>query len=444
VVDVRPHELQGLCWSFLTFFFLLGGYYVLRPLRDEMGIAAGVDRLQWLFTATLAAMLLAVPIWSALVARFPAHQLIPWAYRFFLVNLLLFFVAFRFPDLRLGAARVFFVWTSVFNLLVVSVFWSLMADVFRREQGNRLFGFVSAGGSAGAIAGPLVTSSLVGHIGPINLLLIAALLLEAAAQCAGRVAGSSRSVTTAPEEPEQRDLRDDDSQAAPSVPPPDRAVGGGAWSAIRLLVSSPYLGAIAIYVVCLTASGTFGYVLQARLIAARALDPTARTALFARIDLIVNVGSAVAQALVAGRVLTGLGVVAGLVLPPVLTIASALALGAFPHLGVLIAGLATRRIAEYSIARPAREVLFTVVTREEKYKPTAVIDTVVYRAGDAASSWTFALIARQGASIPVLSLALVPLALAWLAVALWIGRLHERRAGVTGSSAPRMTTGRTA
>jgi ATP:ADP antiporter, AAA family len=455
-VDLRPFESGGLFWAFSYFFFLLASYYVVRPLRDEMAIAGGVNRLPWLFTATLVLMVLAVPIWSALAARLPTRRLIAIVYRFFLANLLLFFVLFQFPVIHVVLARALFVWTSVFNLFVVSVFWSFMADVFQQHQGKRLFGFVAAGGSAGAIMGPLITSTIVGRIGPVNLLLIAALLLEAASQCAARLATWS----TRPPPPSGQDgiqPRTDQpfvpaspGLASPGLTAPGltapgagdpqpgigekrdsdaigSGVGGGAWAGLRLLFTSSYLGGIAAYVLLLTGTATLGYMLQARLVVAEGLTPSARTALFARIDLVVNIGAAAVQALLAGRVLARFGVGPALLLGPILTIASALALGALPRLSVLICGNVTRRVAEYAVSRPAREVLFTVVTREEKYKPKSLIDTVVYRAGDASSSWLFTAIERQGVGVPVLALCAIPLAVVWLAVAVWLGRRHEQR-----------------
>lgn len=421
LVDVRPAEKRALLWSFLSFFFLLGSYYLLRPLRDEMAIRGGVRSLHWVFTGTLATMVIAVPVWSALVARFPVRRLIVFAYRFFILNLLLFYALLRSPGEHLGVARAFFVWNSVFNLFAVSIFWSLLADVFDHAQGRRLFGFVSAGGSAGAIAGPLVTSLAVESIGPHNLLPIAAVLLEGAATCAGRLVAWAR-VNAVP-------------SAAPAPAPApagesDR-VGGDAFAALLLLVRSPYLLAIAGYVLLLTSTGTMAYMLQARLVAASELTSTGRTALFARIDLAVSVGSALVQALVAGRLLSRFGTRPALLLSPLLTMVSAVAMAAVPRLGVLIAGNVVRRITEYSIARPAREVLFTTVSREEKYKPKALIDMVVYRSGDAASSWAFTVVEHLGAGIPVLSLSVLPLTLAWLAITLWLGR--RDRASPTGN-----------
>ena len=410
-VDVQDSELPAVAWSFLYFFFLLAAYYVLRPLRDEMGIAGGVQRLPWLFTGTLMVMFLAVPIWSALAARLPVRRLIPIVYGFFLLNLLGFFAAFQVAGAQVWAARAFFIWTSVFNLFVVSIFWSLMADLFREGQGKRLFGFISAGGGAGAIAGPLLTSLIVGHVGPIRLLLFAAGLLGIAALCAKRAVRYAA--------PAHADL---------AVPHPagDQGVGGGAWAAVLLLLRSRFLTGIALYVFLLTLTGTLAYIVQARLIAGAGMSPTERTALFARLDFYANVGAALAQAFIAGRLMARFGVGAALALMPVLTIGGWAAMAAAPLLTLLMTTNVVRRVLEYAIARPAREVLFTGLTREEKYKPKALIDMVVYRGGDTLSSWTFTGLFEHGVAIPTLAVAAIPLGALWLVVALWLGRKHER------------------
>src|SRR5471032_2124630 len=187
VVALRPGEGRALAWSFAYFFCLLAGYYVLRPLRDEMGIAGGVRNLQWLFTATFVAMLAAVPVFGAMVARLPRRRFVPLVYHFFVANIAIFWLLLTFDVGKVHVARVFFVWISVFNLFAVSVFWSFMADLYASEQGKRLFGFIAAGGSAGALVGPAVTVWLAGPLGTVNLLILAALLLEAAVLCAQRL-----------------------------------------------------------------------------------------------------------------------------------------------------------------------------------------------------------------------------------------------------------------
>lgn len=225
VANARPGETRAMLWAFGYFFCLLCSYYILRPLRDEMGISGGVDKLPWLFTVTFLVMLLAVPSFGWAVARFTRRRLIPITYRFFAMNLVLFFVLLRAAEDDPVVARAFFVWVSVFNLFVVSVFWSFMADIFSTEQGRRLFGFIAAGGSVGAILGPSITAALVGPLGAVNLLLVSAALLEAAVLCVRRL------------------LRGPAGEAAPAEGPDreGRAIGGGLLAGITEVARSPYL-----------------------------------------------------------------------------------------------------------------------------------------------------------------------------------------------------------
>jgi AAA family ATP:ADP antiporter len=186
--------VRALLWSFAYFFFLLVAYYVLRPVRDEMGIAGGVRNLPWLFTATFVVMLAVVPVFGAMVARIPRRRFIPLVYHFFVANILIFWLLLTFKIAMTDTAKVFFVWISVFNLFAVSVFWSFMSDLFASEQGKRLFGFIAAGGSAGALLGPTIAVWLAEPIGRANLLLIAALLLEFAVLCAMRLESAAQTL----------------------------------------------------------------------------------------------------------------------------------------------------------------------------------------------------------------------------------------------------------
>ncbi|HEX4386868.1 MAG TPA: MFS transporter [Myxococcales bacterium] len=393
-------------WSFAYFFFLLSSYYILRPLRDETGVAGGVDKLPWLFSGTFVAMLLAVPAFSAVAARMPRHRFIPIAYRFFIANILLFWALFSFapPGSRVAVARAFFIWTSVYNLFVVSVFWSFMADLFRHEQGLRLFGFIAAGGSLGALAGPLLTTFLVKPLGTANLLLVSALLLEMSVQC---VRALNRW-----------------SQKTPR-PQAQQPLGGDFLSGIRLVFRSRFLLGICLYVVLLTATATILYLEQARIVAHASGDPRERTALFARIDLVVNLLTLVVQAFVTGRLVKRAGVRFGIGLLPVLSVLGFVALGISPTLFVLMAVQAVRRAAHYGIERPSREILFTDVNREERYKSKSFIDTVVYRASDAGTAWMSSGLQALGLGAVTLAGTAVALSLLWLWNSLSLARKDE-------------------
>ena len=415
VVAVRPEEARALLWSFAYFFCLLAGYYVLRPLRDEMGIAGGVRNLQWLFTATFFVMLAAIPVYGMVVARLPRRRFIPLVYQFFVVNIALFWLLLTFDVEKVIVARVFFVWISVFNLFAVSVFWSFMSDLFAAEQGKRLFGFIAAGGSAGALVGPAITVGLAQIIGPVNLLILAALLLEAAVLCAARLE------TAAPRAQE----------AATALPRADAAgLGGNPLAGIAEVLRSPYLAGIALWVAALSLAGTFLYFQQANIVAAASDDPAVRTRIFATIDLAIGLLTIVVQFVATGRLITRFGAGPAAAFLPLVFAAGFIALGMTPALWVVIAFQATQRAANFSLSNPAREVLFTVLSREEKYKAKNVIDIVVFRGADAASGWLFSALRGLGLELGAISLATVPVAAGWLLLSLALGRAHERKAAV--------------
>ena len=412
VVAVRPGEARALLWSFAYFFCLLAGYYVLRPLRDEMGIAGGVRNLQWLFTATFLVMLAAVPVFGAVVARLPRKRFVPLVYHFFVANIAVFWVLLTLDIEKVVVARVFFVWISVFNLFAVSVFWSFMADLWQSEQGKRLFGFIAAGGSAGALLGPVVTVALAVPLGPVNLLIIAALLLELAVLCAHRL----ESVVPKAEE------------GGTARPADSGAIGGGWLSGILMVLRSPYLAGIALWVALLSLAGTFLYFQQASIVAAASDDPAVRTRIFATIDLAIGVLTILVQFLATGRLIARFGVGPAAAALPLVFALGFLALAFTPALFVVIGFQALQRATNFALSNPAREVLFTVLDREEKYKAKNVIDIVVFRGADAGSGWVFSALRGAGLELSSISLATVPVAALWLALALGLGRGQARRA----------------
>jgi len=418
VVAVRPGEVRALCWSFGYFFCLLAGYYVLRPLRDEMGIAGGVRNLPWLFTATFLAMLAAVPVFGAVVATLPRRRFIPLVYHFFVANIAIFWLLLTFDVAKVEVARVFFVWISVFNLFAVSVFWSFMADLFASEQGKRLFGFIAAGGSAGALLGPALTVGLAVPLGPVNLLIVAMLLLEAAVLCALRLETAASQLKS-----DVRAL----AAAEPAVQSEAAGLGGGWLAGIAMLLRSPYLAGIALWVALLSLAGTFLYFQQANIVAAASDDPAVRTRIFATIDLAIAILTILVQCLATGRLITRFGAGPAAAFLPLVFCLGFIVLAATPALWVVIAFQAAQRAANFAISNPAREVLFTVLAREEKYKAKNVIDIVVFRGGDAASGWLFAALRGAGMDLGAISFATVPVTAAWLALALALGRAHERR-----------------
>jgi AAA family ATP:ADP antiporter len=406
IAGAEPGEIGASCWSFACFFCLLCGYYVLRPLRDEMGVQGGVENLPWLFSVTFVAMLAVVPVFGFAASRLPRRRLVPWSYLLFIVSVLAFYALFSGGVYAPAVARAFFVWVSVFNLFVVSLFWSLMADLFKPSQAARLFGFISAGGSCGALAGPTLTASLAAPLGTARLLLVSCLFLALALGCVQalvRRAGADSRTTE-----------------------PADSIGGTTWSGIAVILRSPYLLGIVAYVLLYTVIFGFAYLELARLVAATYPDSAERTALFAHVDLAVNVLTLLGQLFLVRKLVEKLGVGVALALLPALGLAGFGAIGLAPVLAVLVAFQVLRRAADYAVARPAREMLFTVLTREEKYKSKNFIDTVVFRGGDAASGWVYAALKALGLGLPGLAAAAIPGALLWLAVGLWLGRRHAR------------------
>ncbi len=416
VVKVRPDEVRVMLWAFVYFFCLLSSYYILRPLRDESGVAAGVANLQWLFTGTFFVMLAAAPLFGAVVTRVPRRRFIPWVYRFFIISILIFFALQHMGWGRAIVAGAFFMWVSVFNLFVVTVFWGFMADLFTSEQGKRLFGFIAAGGSAGALVGPSLTAALAVPLGPVNLLLISALLLEAAVQCVKQILHTPQAEK--PASAHESVVRN----------PNDEIIGGGILAGLTEVARSPYLMMICCHVLLLSLTSTFLYFQQASIVSTAFDNPAERTRVFALIDLSVGLITIAIQLTVTGRVLVRLGIGAALSSLAIVTAAGFLVLAMAPVLAVVIAFQSIKRATEFGFANPARETLFTVVTREQKYKAKSVIDTAVFRGGDAVNGWIYAGLRGLGLDLSAIALVAVPISAAWAGLLLTLGRRQERLA----------------
>lgn len=399
LTGAESEELVPLCWSFLYFFCLLCGYYMLRPVRDEMAIQGGVQHLPWMMTATFVTLLTATPFFGYLSARLPRERLLLSVYAFFGSHLIAFFLMMSSHVAPQWIARLFFVWLSVFNLFVVSVFWSFMADIFTPDQGSRLFSVIAAGGSTGAVLGPLLTTVLTYAVPIPVLMLVSTAFLAVCWFCIRALDGWSR----------QRPARDIDRGG--------EAIGGGTWAGMRLALSSPYLLGICGYLFCLTTTATFLYLEQTRLIGEQIVSPQGRTRLFAMMDLAVNVLTFVTQFFVTGPMIRRFGLASALVVLPAVSVAGFALVGLMPLLLVFIFFTVVRRVGEYAIAKPAREVLFTVLTREEKYKAKNFIDTAVSRGGDAATGWMVSMVKTLGVGVTQMALVLVPLAGLWA----WLG-----------------------
>jgi len=418
IVNVHPDEVRAMWLGFLFNFIALTSYYVIKPVRDDIAAAGDAEKLSWMFTGTLVAMLIANALFSAIVARMSRRRFIPIAYRFLILNLALFYVLMRTasPAQAVWVGRAFFVWVSVFNLFVVTVFWSFMSDVFNSEQAKRLFGFVSIGGTLGGIVGGTITASLVRQIGPVNLFIISALLLEGAAWCV-RFFPTHFKQGTAEQKQEA-----------------ERAVGGSIWAGVTHVCSSPYLLGICGFMLVYTITSTFLYFQQADIAGHHFHDRAARTAFFAQLDLSVNAVTIVVQIFLTGRLLKWLGVGVCLAIMPLVTLLGFVSLALMPTIALLAFFQVTRRAMNYAISRPAREVLFTVLKREDKYKAKSLIDTFVYRGGDQIGAWSFPFLRWLGLGLAGISWSAVPLAAGWCVLSLWLGRRQAALAGARATT----------
>jgi AAA family ATP:ADP antiporter len=412
IVAVRPEEARAVGWCWLYIFAVLSSYYILRPIRDQMGVAGGVNNLPWLFTGTLAGMVLLNLPFAYLVKKLPRSRFIPLTYRFFALNIVLFAIALRVvsPEQEIWVGRIFFIWASVYNLFVVSVFWQLNVDLFSPEQGKRLFGFIAAGATIGAIVGSAVTASLARYVSPTMLMVGAALLLEVAVFSVGRLAKLSPVLHHRPGD-----------QAAASAD--EKPVGGSVLAGITHAFRSPYLLAVSAFLLLYAVTSTFVYFQQAAIVSHSFTDRGAQTSFFASIDLGVNSLALLFQLFFTGRLIVLLGVALALALLPALTMLGFAALALTPSLGVIAAFQIIRRAADYAIARPTREVIYTVVSREDRYKTKGFIDTFVYRLGDQVGAWAMAPLNGVGARAA--SLVAIAVAALWLLNALWLGRRQQ-------------------
>jgi AAA family ATP:ADP antiporter len=425
LMPATPQERAAALWSFAYFFALLAGYYVLRPLRDQMGIAGGVKNLPWLFTATFLTLLVAQPLYGALVARLPRARFIPIVYHFFVLNLLVFWALLTFDIETAVVARVFFVWVSVFNLFAVAVFWSFMADLFTSEQGKRLFGFIGAGGTAGALLGPIITIWLSVPLGPVNLMIAGVIFLELAVFCVYRL---ERNVVV---------------HARAQAQMQTESIGGSAFAAIPELVRSPYILGIGVWVALLSYAATIVYFEQAHIVSDAVKSAGLQTRIFASIDLAVSLLTLITQLLITGQVLKRVGTgVAAAALPAVYIVGFAV-LAVTPTLIVVVTIQVVQRWMNFAIANPARQLFFTVVTREEKYKAKNLVDVVVYRGSDALSGWIFDTLQGLGLKLGAIALCSLPVVAGWAVLSLALGREQEKRSTPSPAQPPPPRTGLT-
>jgi len=403
IVDVRAEEIRALWLGFVFNFVILAGYYILRPIREEIGASSGVENLPWMYTFTLIGMLIANALFAAIVTRMSRRKFLPIAYRFAIANLFVFFLLMRIvpANWQWLLARSFFVWVSVFNLFATTLFWAFMTDLFTAEQGKRLFGFIAVGGSLGAILGPLVPTFLVDRFSTGVFCLMSAAMFEIAAQCVRFFPAEFR------EQP----------QAATAEKP----IGGNIWDSVTHVCRSPYLFALALFIFIYTLTNTWANFQQVELTQVLT-SKAARTAYFGKLDFSVNTLTVLIQIGLTSRLLKWTGVGFTLVLMPALSGLGFLAIGYAPILAVLAVFQVVRRATGFALLRPAREILFTVLRREDKYKAKSFIDTFGYRAGDQVGAWSYKGLHDFGLDVRATSYLAVPLVAFWCGLSLWLGR----------------------
>ena len=412
-LGIRADEVRAVAWSFAYFFCILSAYYLLRPVRDAMAIVGGVPNIAWLFTGTFTVMVIAAPIFGWTASRFPRKQFLPWVYYFFILNILIFYGLFAFTEHKeinqIWIGRAFFVWLSVFNMFVVTVFWSFMADIWSREQSRRLFGIITAGGSTGAFLGPIMTAKLVVPLGFKNLLPLSALLLLAGVYCIYQlrqwVRGRDDAVTT-------------DTVAS------NKPIGGSALEGMRLVFAKPYYSAIALMLILANFVGVAAYTYMAELVSTTFDNTDRQTQVFAWIDAAINALSFIGQLLLVKHSVNKLGVGMTLTLLPVASAIGFALIALHPAFAVMAVFQVARRSLTFGFAKPTSDMLYAIVSAEEKYKAKNFIETAVYRFGDLVAVWSIKFLG--GIGITGIALICIPIAIVWSATTLWIGREYNR------------------
>lgn len=420
IARIEGHEAGAAMAGFAYIFCAFTAYMILRPVRETMGITSGVSNLPSLFWGTLAATLVTQPIFGWLTSRYSRTVFLPWVYGFFALNLLGFYLWFYFQSDHTWIARAFFVWLTVFALFVPSVFWSLMADIFRPEQAKRLYGFLAAGTSAGGVLGPFIAAMLAPVVGTINLLLISTVFLGASIFCI-------RYLTTWHARAMAANAADGHGDGDVNKP-----LGGSLWAGFSLVAKSPYLLNISAFVLLLTWVSTFLYLQQADLVQKALPDRDAQTQLFGWVDFVVQAASLLIQLFALSRFTKWMRISTVIMLAPILMVFGYSALALFPVLPVLLGVMIIRRVGEYALVRPCREMLFTSVDRETKYKAKNFIDTAVYRTGDATSGSAHALLSWLGVATSGIAWVGAAVAAVWALLAFRLGRTHERNTGLDG------------
>lgn len=411
--DIKENEVKATLASFGLVLILMGSYYILRPVRDAMASDWSDAEVSWLWTFTFIFSTAAVTLYGAAVARISIRRLVPSVYALFALSFLFFYLGTQMVADRILVDKSFYVWISLFGLFHISVFWSFMADTFAKQQATRLFGFIGAGASVGAIGGPALATVLVGDIGTDPLLLVAAGLVALAPPLIiwlQRLKGS--------------ELHNEGVHAAPAA---FDNIGGGAFAGFTEFLNSRYLLVIGLFIFFYTFIGSFVYFELKNLLAD--YDIETRSQIWASMDLVVNILTVVVGTLATGRIAKHFGLSFTLASVPMLMVVGMLLLASTPVVAVAVGVQVVRRIGTYAISRPAREILFTAVDRETRFKAKPVIDIVIYRGGDMLNAWAFTAL-TQGLGLGMGAVAVVGagVAVLWAATGVYLGQQFNNMA----------------
>lgn len=415
LIVAERDEVPAVADGFALFFFLFASYFMLRPVRETFAIAGGVDNIQWLWTGTFVATLVVVPIYGWVASRMERRRLLPILYSASAVVMAAFAASLAVDPENVWIARAFYIWLSVMNLFVISIAWSLMTDMFERDRGHRLFGQIAAGASLGGLAGPLISGLLVSSVGEPGLLLISTALLLTTLFFVRRLLA----------------WRERMGPRADGPPPP--RIAGSVWAGLTLIARSPYLLSISAFVLLLTTATTFLYFEQARIVEATFPDRAQQTQVFATLDVVVQALTIGIQLFFTGRLARRLGVTVLLVAVPATMMFGFGLLAMAATFPVLAFVMIVRRVGEYALVRPGREMLFAPLDAETKYKAKNAIDTLVYRGGDLISGWAYTGIVAV-ASLSVVGFAGMAVAGVWALLGFAIGRRHDREADVPATN----------
>jgi len=412
VTKVEPNELQATVLSFLLVFVLMAAYFMLRPVRDSLSSDWTDVQLSWLWTSTFFVSAIAVSIYGGVISRMHLRVIVPGVYAFFALTFVGFYVAgSTLGDNNDLVNRAYYVWISVFSLYHLSVFWTFMSGLYDKEQAKRLFSIIAMGATAGALAGPAVAATFVTKIGNLNLLLIASVMLVATIPIVFRLEGLRGS------QPGQADV-----QAKLTS---DQELSGNPFSGFKTFISNPYLLAIGLFILLYVAMNTFIYFELRKMLGE--FDRDTRTQIWASIDLAVNLLTFVTALFLTGRLATRFGMPATLALIPLFMVGGWLVVALSPVLAVLIGLQVARRAGNYAITRPGREMLFTAVDADTRFKAKPVIDIVVYRGGDVITAWFYtALTATLGLGLAGIAAIAAAIAAAWAGAGIYLGRQYDR------------------